>query len=62
MALLGQLLEGHFRLAAIDGDGLEQRQRPAEERHEQQLALEYLAQRLEVAGEEEGLPGALVVG
>ncbi|MNN30482.1 hypothetical protein D3C81_1441320 [compost metagenome] len=62
VALLGHLLKGNLGGAAVDGDRLEERQCPAEERYTQQLALEYLAERLEVAGKEEGFPGALVVG
>src|SRR5690606_15483915 len=62
VALLGQLLERRLGVAAVDGDGLEQRHAPAEERHVQQFALDHLAERFEIGGEEEGFPGALVVG
>src|SRR5690606_8845949 len=57
-----ELLQRAAGLAAIDGDGFHQGKRPAEEGHVQQLLLDQLGLGCEYQLQEEGFPGALVVG
>src|SRR5690554_6363318 len=57
-----ELLQGAAGLAAIDGDGFHQGKGPAEEGYVQQLLLDQLGLGCEYQLQEEGFPGALVVG
>ena len=61
IAFFGDVLEGGLGVVAVDGDRAQHGHGPAEEGHEQQFALEDLAQGLEIGGEKERLPGALMV-
>src|SRR5690554_1904133 len=57
-----ELLQGIARLAAVDGDGLEQSEGPAEERHVEQFLLDQLGLWTKDLLQKEGFPGALVIG
>src|SRR5690606_12936620 len=57
-----ELLQGTAGLAAVDGDRFEQGESPTAERHIQQLFLDQLRLWAEYLLQEEGFPGALVVG